>query len=151
MRKIFAFLLLSSALLSAQKNYESLKLYLPKNKLEPKSVKFSNDAVYLDSQKCFNYVIKNDVIIDNEKVPNYFEITSLDHVVLFSGIIKKKETGNFESTISFRTLGKLYKNSKIIGRNDLILNLSANQVLNNNCSLDLENLRLFYEKSNENN
>lgn len=151
MRKISVFLLLSSALLSAQKNYESLKLHLPKNKLEPKAVKFSNDAVYLDSQKCFNYVIKNDVIIDAEKVPNYFEITSLDDVVLFSGIIKKNEMGSFESTINFRTLGKLYKNSKIIGRNDLILNLSANQVLNNNCSLDLENLRLFYEKSNENN
>ncbi|MCJ7934686.1 MAG: hypothetical protein MUW56_13930 [Chryseobacterium sp.] len=139
-----------SSLAWAQNN-KTLELHLPKNQLEPKHINFTGDAIYLDDQKCFNYVKKNDVIIDNEKVPNYFEIISLDNKVLFSGIIKKNEIGNFESRIKFHPMDKFYKNSKIIGRNDLILNLSSNQVLNNNCSLNIENLRLFYEKSNENN
>ena len=45
---------------------------------------------------------------------------------------------------------KIYKNSEIVGRGKLVLNLSANQVLNNDCSINLENLKLFYEQSNEN-
>lgn len=135
----------------AQKEFTPLKLDLPKNKLEPQQVNFSSNEIYLDNKKCFDYIKKNDVIIDNETVPNYFEIITLDNKVLFSGIIKKNESGSFESKIKFHPIDKVYKNSKIIGRNDLILNLSSNQVLNNNCSLNLENLRLFYEKSNENN
>ncbi|STD08300.1 Uncharacterised protein [Chryseobacterium carnipullorum] len=69
----------------------------------------------------------------------------------FPELVKKNESGNFEGIINLHPIEKLYKNSKIIGRNDLILNLSSNQVLNNNCSLNIENLKLFYEKSNENN
>ncbi|GEJ45723.1 MULTISPECIES: hypothetical protein [unclassified Chryseobacterium] len=150
MMRLLTISLFVSSLAFAQ-NYKTLELQLPKNSLEPKSVKFSGDAVYLDDQKCFNYIKKHDVIIDNETVPNYFEISSLDNKILFSGIIKKNESGVFESKIKFHPIDKVYKNSKITGRNDLILNLSSNQVLNNNCSLNLENLRLFYEKSNENN
>ncbi|MDR6544386.1 hypothetical protein J2810_000408 [Chryseobacterium rhizosphaerae] len=140
-----------SSLASAQKDFTPLKLHLPKNQLEPKHINFANEAIYLDDQKCFSYVKKQNVIIDNETVPNYFEISSLDHKVLFSGIIRKNVDGNFESKITFHPIDKIYTNSKVIGRNDLILNLSSNQVINNNCSLNLENLRLFYEKSNENN
>ncbi|PUB28444.1 hypothetical protein C8J95_10718 [Elizabethkingia sp. YR214] len=152
MKKSLASLLLIPAFAFAQNSYETLKLNIPKNTLEPKSVRFSNDAIFLDGQKCFNYVIKHNVIIANQKIPNYFEISSLEDVVLFSGSIKKNDSGNFESSIDFLPINKLnYSNSKIIGRNALILNLSSNQVLNNNCSLNLDNLRLFYEKSNENN
>ncbi|WP_313611447.1 hypothetical protein [Chryseobacterium arthrosphaerae] len=135
----------------AQKEFTALRLDLPKNKLEPQHINFTPDEIYLDHKKCFGYIKKNDVIIDNETVPNYFKISSLDNEVLFSGMIRKNESGNFESKIKFHPIDKVYKNSKIIGRNDLILNLSSNQVLNNNCSLNLDNLRLFYEKSNENN
>jgi len=151
MKRIFAIILLIPALSFAQKSIETLKLDLPKNTLEPKQVNFSTDAIFLDEKKCFNYIKKNDVVIDGVKVPNYFEIINLDNVVLFSGVIRKNESGNFESKIKFHPIDKLYKNSKIIGRNDLILNLSSNHVLNNDCSLNMENLRLFYEKSNENN
>lgn len=139
-----------SSLVSAQ-NYKTLELHLPKNPLEPQSLKFGDNDIYIDGKKCFNYVKKNNVVIDDETAPNYFEISSSDNKILFSGIIKKNESGSFESKIKFHPIDKVYKNSKIIGRNDLILNLSSNQVLNNNCSLNLENLRLFYEKSNENN
>jgi hypothetical protein len=132
-------------------NVKTLELNIPKNELEPKQIGFKEDAIYLDKQKCFGYVMKHDIVIDNETVPNYFEITSLDNTVLFSGIIKKNETGDFENIINFRPIEKLYKNSKIIGRNDLILNLSSNHVLNNNCSLNIDNLKLFYEQSNESN
>lgn len=152
MKKSLASLFLIPAFAFAQNSYETLKLNIPKNTLEPKSVRFSNDAIFLDGQKCFNYVIKHNVIIANQKIPNYFEISSLEDVVLFSGSIKKNDSGNFESSIDFLPINKPnYSNSKIIGRNALILNLSSNQVLNNNCSLNLDNLRLFYEKSNENN
>ncbi|MCX8531962.1 hypothetical protein [Chryseobacterium luquanense] len=136
---------------SFSQNVKTLELDLPKNDSDAKQVGFIGEAIYLDKQKCFEYVMKHDVVIDNETAPNYFEISSLDKTVLFSGIIKKSEDGNFENIINFRPLEKFYKNSKIIGRNNLILNLSSNHVLNNNCSLNLENLRLFYEKSNENN
>ncbi|MGH1520098.1 hypothetical protein [Chryseobacterium sp. JK1] len=151
MIKLLTISLFISSFAYAQKDARTLALNLPKNKLEPTHVKFSDNEIFLDDKKCFNYIKKNDVIIDNETVPNYFEINSLDNQVLFSGIIKKNDSGNFESKIKFHPIDKVYKNSKIIGRNDLILNLSSNQVLNNNCSLNLENLRLFYEKSNENN
>ncbi|PQA92623.1 hypothetical protein B0A69_14240 [Chryseobacterium shigense] len=135
----------------AQQYKKTLELDISKSGLEPKHINFSNDAIYVDEKKCFNYIKKSDVVINNEKVPNYFEILSLDNTILFSGIVKKNESGNFEGFITLHPIEKLYKNSKIIGRNDLILNLSSNQVLNNNCSLNIENLKLFYEKSNENN
>ena len=48
------------------------------------------------------------------------------------------------------TIEKGYKNSKIISRKDLILNLSSSQVINNDCTINLDNLKLFYEMSNEN-
>lgn len=151
MVKLFSILLLIPFVTFAQKYTKTLELDISKSGLEPKNINFSDDAIYLDEKKCFNYIKKRDVVINNEKVPNYFEILSLDNTILFSGIIKKNESGNFEGIINLHPIEKLYKNSKIIGRNDLILNLSSNQVLNNNCSLNIENLKLFYEKSNENN
>ncbi|WEK69415.1 MAG: hypothetical protein P0Y62_16465 [Candidatus Chryseobacterium colombiense] len=149
--KNFLAILFLIPFLGASQSLETLKLDIPKTNLEPKDVSFKEDAIYLDKKKCFIYIMKHDIVIDNERVPNYFEITSLDNKVLFSGIIKKNESGNFENIINFRPIEKLYKNSKIIGRNKLILNLSSNQVLNNDCTLNIDNLRLFYEKSNENN
>jgi len=151
MKRVFSALLLIPFLAFTQNYTRTLELGIPKSGLEPKNINFSTDAIYVGEKKCFNYIKKTYVIINNETVPNYFEIISLDDTVLFSGIIKKNESGNFESTINFHPIKKLYKNSKIIGRNDLILNLSSNQVLNNNCSLDIKNLELFYQKSNENN
>lgn len=151
MTKLFPVLLLIPFFALAQNYTRTIDLGIPKSGMEPKSINFSTDAIYLDEKKCFNYVKKNDIVINNEMAPNYFEIISLDNTTLFSGIIKKSENGNFESTITFHPIKKVYKNSKIIGRNDLILNLSSNQVLNNNCSLNIKNLELFYEKSNENN
>lgn len=149
--KNFSIILFLIPFWGISQNVETLKLNIPKTNLEPKDISFKEDAIYLDKKKCFGYVMKHDITIDNEIAPNYFEITSLDNTVLFSGIIKKDESGNFENIINFRPIEKLYKNSKIIGRNKLILNLSSNQVLNNDCTLNIDNLRLFYEKSNENN
>lgn len=149
--KNFLAILFLIPFLGISQNVETLKLNIPKTNLEPKDISFKEDAIFLDKKKCFEYVMKHDIVIDNETAPNYFEITSLDNTVLFSGIIKKNESGNFENLINFRPIEKLYKNSKIIGRNKLILNLSSNQVLNNDCTLNIDNLRLFYEKSNENN
>ena len=75
-----------------------------------------------------------------------------DGDLLFSGNISNFNPENkFTDTITFYLLeNKIYKNSEIVGRGKLVLNLSANQVLNNDCSINLENLKLFYEQSNEN-
>lgn len=151
MKKLFPALLLIPFFAFTQDYTKTLDLGIPKTGMEPKNINFTTDTIYVGGKKCFSYIKKNDVVINNEKVPNYFEILSLDNTVLFSGVIKKNESGNFENSINFHPINKLYKNSKIIGRNALILNLSSNQVLNNNCSLNIKNLELFYQKSNENN
>ena len=70
---------------------------------------------------------------------------------MFSGIIYKNEKREWEGMVSFPLIDKKgYKNSKIISRKDLILNLSSSQVINNDCTINLDNLKLFYEMSNEN-
>lgn len=133
------------------KQYDTLKLDIPKNKLEPKKVTFEKAEILLDEKKCFDYALLHDHEIDGKLYKNYYEIKSLDNHLLFSGNIFKNDDGLFEDTITFYDLGKSqYKNSKIVGRNNLILNLSSNQVLNKDCSLNLENLKLFFDLSNEN-
>lgn len=147
---IFVFLTLT---LFAQKgNFEPLKLDLPKNNLEPKVVSFDKTGIFLDDKKCFNYELFHDYEVDGRLIKNYYEIRSLNKDLLFSGKISNNNSMKvFENPITFHTLDKnIYKNSKIVGRNPFILNLSSNQVLNNDCSINDENLKLFFERSNEN-
>lgn len=149
---IFLFVSLSTFIFGQKKNFETLKLNLPKNKLEPQNVLFEINEIFLDKKKCFNYELSHDVEVDGRKIKNYYEIKTLDNNLLFSGEISNKNpTKVFENLITFHTLEKsVYKNSKIVGRNSLILNLSSNQVLNNDCSINDGNLKLFFERSNEN-
>ena len=109
-------------------------------------------AILIDDKKCFNYELFHDVEVNGEQIKNYYEIKSLNGDLLFSGNISNFNPENkFTDTITFYLLeNKIYKNSEIVGRGKLVLNLSANQVLNNDCSINLENLKLFYEQSNEN-
>lgn len=150
MRKVVLIITTLCPLIALSQNVKFLDLQIPKNNLSPENIQFKGDAIFFDKKLCYKYTMEHNISIDNEVAPNYFEIKTLDNLLLFSGIIKKNESGSFENIIKFHLLEKKYKNSEIIGRNSLILNLSSNQVLNKNCSLNIENLQLFYEKSNEN-
>ena len=150
----FIFLVIFNCFSFAQKdkNIVPLKLNLPKNELEPKKIRFEKNEILIDDKKCFNYELFHDVEVNGEQIKNYYEIKSLNGDLLFSGNISNFNPENkFTDTITFYLLeNKIYKNSEIVGRGKLVLNLSANQVLNNDCSINLENLKLFYEQSNEN-
>ena len=155
MKKLtFIFLVIFNCFSFAQKdkNIVPLKLNLPKNELEPKKIRFEKNEILIDNKKCFNYELFHDVEVNGEQIKNYYEIKSLNGDLLFSGNISNFNPENkFTDTITFYLLeNKIYKNSEIVGRGKLVLNLSANQVLNNDCSINLENLKLFYEQSNEN-
>ena len=155
MKKLtFIFLVIFNCFSFAQKdkNIVPLKLNLPKNELEPKKIRFEKNEILIDDKKCFNYELFHDVEVNGEQIKNYYEIKSLNGDLLFSGNISNFNPENkFTDTITFYLLeNKIYKNSEIVGRGKLVLNLSANQVLNNDCSINLENLKLFYEHSNEN-
>ena len=155
MKKLtFIFLVIFNCFSFAQKdkNIVPLKLNLPKNELEPKKIRFEKNEILIDDKKCFNYELFHDVEVNGEQIKNYYEIKSLNVDLLFSGNISNFNPENkFTDTITFYLLeNKIYKNSEIVGRGKLVLNLSANQVLNNDCSINLENLKLFYEQSNEN-
>ena len=155
MKKLtFIFLVIFNCFSFAQKdkNIVPLKLNLPKNELEPKKIGFEKNEILIDDKKCFNYELFHDVEVNGEQIKNYYEIKSLNGDLLFSGNISNFNPENkFTDTIPFYLLeNKIYKNSEIVGRGKLVLNLSANQVLNNDCSINLENLKLFYEQSNEN-
>ena len=155
MKKLtFIFLVIFNCFSFAQKdkNIVPLKLNLPKNELEPKKIRFEKNEILIDDKKCFNYELFHDVEVNGEQIKNYYEIKSLNGDLLFSGNISNFNPENkFTDTITFYLLeNKIYKNSEIVGRGKLVLNLSANQVLNNDCSINLENLKLFYEQSKEN-
>lgn len=155
MKKLtFIFLVIFNCFSFAQKdkNIVPLKLNLPKNELEPKKIGFEKNEILIDDKKCFNYELFHDVEVNGEQIKNYYEIKSLNGDLLFSGNISNFNPENkFTDTITFYLLeNKIYKNSEIVGRGKLVLNLSANQVLKNDCSINLENLKLFYEQSNEN-
>ena len=155
MKKLtFIFLVIFNCFSFAQKdkNIVPLKLNLPKNELEPKKIRLEKNEILIDDKKCFNYELFHDVEVNGEQIKNYYEIKSLNGDLLFSGNISNFNPENkFTDTITFYLLeNKIYKNSEIVGRGKLVLNLSANQVLNNDCSINLENLKLFYEQSNEN-
>ena len=155
MKKLtFIFLVIFNCFSFAQKdkNIVPLKLNLPKNELEPKKIRFEKNEILIDDKKCFNYELFHDVEVNGEQIKNYYEIKSLNGDLLFSGNISNFNPENkFTDTITFYLLeNKIYKNSEIVGRGKLVLNLSANQVLNNDCSINLENLKLFHEQSNEN-
>ena len=155
MKKLtFIFLVIFNCFSFAQKdkNIVPLKLNLPKNELGPKKIRFEKNEILIDDKKCFNYELFHDVEVNGEQIKNYYEIKSLNGDLLFSGNISNFNPENkFTDTITFYLLeNKIYKNSEIVGRGKLVLNLSANQVLNNDCSINLENLKLFYEQSNEN-
>ena len=155
MKKLtFIFLVIFNCFSFAQKdkNIVPLKLSLPKNELEPKKIRFEKNEILIDDKKCFNYELFHDVEVNGEQIKNYYEIKSLNGDLLFSGNISNFNPENkFTDTITFYLLeNKIYKNSEIVGRGKLVLNLSANKVLNNDCSINLENLKLFYEQSNEN-
>ena len=155
MKKLtFIFLVIFNCFSFAQKdkNIVPLKLNLPKNELEPKKIRFEKNEILINEKKCFNYKLFHNVEVNGEQIKNYYEIKSLNGDLLFSGNISNFNPENkFTDTITFYLLeNKIYKNSEIVGRGKLVLNLSANQVLNNDCSINLENLKLFYEQSNEN-
>lgn len=147
---IFFFLTLT--LLAQKETVETLKLDLPKNILEPEIVSFDKTGIFLDDKKCFNYELFHNHDVAGRIIKNYYEIRSLEKELLFSGEISNNNSLKvFENLITFHTLdNNKYKNSKIVGRNSLILNLSSNQVLNNDCSINNDNLKLFFERSNEN-
>ncbi|WP_332021275.1 hypothetical protein [Kaistella sp.] len=138
--------------LSWSQNFETLKLNLPKNNSEPENVYFKNDTIFLDDKKCFSYMLSHNVEKNGLKMRNYYEIKDKKGDLLFTGNISKtNEDENWTDRITFVLLGgKIYKNAAVVGRDKLILNLVANQVIGSDCSIHAENLKLFFDQSNEN-
>lgn len=139
-------------LLSWSQNFESLKLNLPKNSSEPENVYFKNDRIVLDGKNCFSYILSHNVEKNGLNIRNYYEIKDKKGALLFTGNISKtSEDGNWTDRITFVLLGgKIYQNAAVVGRDKLILNLIANQVIGSDCSINIENLKLFLDQSNEN-
>ena len=153
--KAFLFPLFFSAQ-SEDDLYTELKLNLPKTKNTAKEVRVEPDEIYLDKKMCFLLTL-NDVDNEGEKkqteygqVPYSYEIKSLKGELLFFGVAKKDEAGNWKGIVDFNIIGKKgYRNSKVTGATRLMENLVANNVFNKDCSVNLDNLKQFYEKSNQ--
>lgn len=136
--------------------YTELKLNLPKTKNTAKEVRVEPDEIYLDKKICFLLTL-NDVDNEGEEkqteyglVPYFYEIKSLKGELLFFGVAKKDEAGNWKGIVDFNIIGKKgYRNSKVTGATRLMENLVANNVFNKDCSVNLDNLKQFYEKSNQ--
>ena len=136
--------------------YTELKLNLPKTKNSAKEVRVEPDEIYLDKKMCFLLTL-NDVDNEGEKkqteygqVPYSYEIKSLKGELLFFGVAKKDEAGNWKGIVDFNIIGKkAYRNPKVTGATRLMENLVANNVFNKDCSVNLDNLKQFYEKSNQ--
>ena len=141
---------------SAQSEDDVLKLNLPKTKNTARKVTVEPDEIYLDRKFCFLLNL-NDVDNEDEKkrteyglVPYFYEIKTVKGELLFFGVAKKNKEGNWKGIVDFNIIGKKgYRNSKIIGVTDLMGNLTANNVFNKDCSVNLDNLKQFYEKSNQ--
>jgi hypothetical protein len=136
--------------------YTELKLNLPKTKNTAKEVRVEPDEIYLDKKMCFLLTL-NDVDNEGEEkqteyrlVPYSYEIKSLKGELLFFGVAKKDEAGNWKGIVDFNIIGKKgYRNPKVTGATRLMENLVANNVFNKDCSVNLDNLKQFYEKSNQ--
>ena len=136
--------------------YTELKLNLPKTKNTAKEVRVEPDEIYLDKKMCFLLTV-NDVDNEGEEkqteyglVPYSYEIKSLKGALLFFGVAKKDEAGNWKGIVDFNIIGKKgYRNSKVTGATRLMENLVVNNVFNKDCSVNLDNLKQFYEKSNQ--
>ncbi|MDO4762858.1 MAG: hypothetical protein Q4A00_00525 [Flavobacteriaceae bacterium] len=150
--KVFSIILMLFPIYFNSQTYEALNIKeILETADEPDRITFKKNSIFLDGKKCFNYSLERNVYVDGEKAPNYFKITDNKGNRLFAGVIRKDERGKFESEIEFYLINeKGYKNPKIIGRNDLILNLSANQVINKDCSINIDNLKVFYQLTNKN-
>ena len=151
MRILVILLFAPMMVFSQEKTYQTMRLGIPETGKEPNSIEFAKEGIVRDEKLCFRYELKHNVFTEYGKSRNYYEITSLDGKLVFSGIIYQNEKREWEGMVSFPLIDKKgYKNSKIISRKDLILNLSSSQVINNDFTIKLDNLKLFYEKSNEN-
>ena len=136
--------------------YTELKLNLPKTKNTAKEVRVEPDEIYLDKKMCFILNL-NDADNEGEEkqteyglVPYSYEIKSLKGELLFFGVAKKDEAGNWKGVVDFNIIGKkAYRNPKVTGVTRLMENLVANNVFNKDCSVNLDNLKQFYEKSNQ--
>lgn len=145
-------LCLTSCFAIAQKdNFQAMKRNATQDVQDPQHIVFSKDEILIDKKKCFSYRLQYDVQIDGRMAQNYYEIKDQQGKIIFSGnITDQNPKGQFVDTITFHLLGKkLYRNKNITGRNQLILNLAANHVINSDCTVDMKNLQLFYDKSNE--
>ena len=136
--------------------YTELKLNLPKTKNTAKEVRVEPDEIYLDKKMCFLLTL-NDVDNEGEEkqteyglVPYSYEIKFLKGELLFFGVSKKDKAGNWKGIVDFNIIGKKgYRNPKVTGATRLMENLVANNVFNKDCSVNLDNLKQFYEKSNQ--
>ena len=136
--------------------YTELKLNLPKTKNTAKEVRVEPDEIYLDKKMCFLLNL-NDVDNEGEEkqteyglVPYFYEIKTVKGELLFCGVAKKDEAGNWKGIVDFNIIGKKgYRNSKVTGATRLMENLVVNNVFNKDCSVNLDNLKQFYEKSNQ--
>lgn len=144
--------LLLPAIFVAQENFNTLELNLPALPGEAMNIAFKKDKIVIDGKKCFFYELFHDVEKMGQKMRNYYEIKDRKGQIIFSGNISDANSDQkWVDQITFHLLdGKVYHNSVVTGRNKLILNLAGNSVIGNDCSVNLENLKLFYEKSNEN-
>lgn len=99
-------------------------------------VNFTDKQIFLGEAKCFNYV----------KQGNDFTITDSNNKEIIKGIVRKNLTGGFESLILFVDAKETFTNKKIVGRNDLILALVKNKVIDANCRFDMEKLSKFIKE-----
>ena len=117
----------------------SIKAQELKDKQIITAISFETDKIILNNKQAYNY----------SKIDNDFVISTLDGKELIKGSISSDENGKFSSSITFVTVGKIFSNSKIIGRNQIIFSLCENNVIRENFEIDELKLLAFFQKYNE--
>lgn len=92
----------------------------------------------MNNKHAFNYKLSN----------NNFTISNLSGKDLIKGEIRKKDD-EWSSIIDFLTIDKKFSNKKIIGRTDLILELTKSNIILEDFTFDNEKLIDFVNKNNE--
>lgn len=129
------------------KNYFLLLLFglipfigFSQNKNSFDEVHFEKFEIFLDGKLAYKYSIDE---------TNYFEIKNLKGENIITGKITSLGNKKFKSEINFLTVNRNFTNEKIIGRNDIILNLNSHKVIKKNFELDEMRLNEFIDNFNQ--
>ncbi len=133
----FGFILIPAYLAGQTKN-DAIKSKDKKDE-EINNIEFKTDKVYLEDKLCFNYFLHK----------GEFSIMDINNKDLITGKITATGPGEFSSVIHFLTIDMSFHNDKIIGRNDIILALVDNLIIDRNCNIDNEKLLKFVKENNQ--